>query len=256
MIDIYKLEKKYSSDFTLKIDELHIDDGERVAVIGQNGSGKSTLFRILAGLIKPDSGSFVINADRGATGYQPQEPYCFAGSVEANIRLGAHGEKLEMRERSNGQKLERNRALTAPAFNRLFREVSDGHKNVDELLRQCRLSELAHKKSSQLSGGERQRMCFARMLAGRYSCLLLDEPLSAADIETAAALEKLLVGYCGENNTTLLMSTHLPSQAFAVSTKVLILHNGCVAEYTDTKKALVSPESEFGRKFINQWRLS
>lgn len=220
MIDIFKLEKKYSSDFTLKIDELHIADGERVAVIGQNGSGKSTLLRILAGIIKPDSGDFTINAAKSDIGYQPQEPYCFAGSVTSNVKLG----------------------------------LSAGTE-LDSLLRDCGLYNLRSKRVSALSGGERQRLCLARMLAGKYRCLLLDEPLSAADIETADRLERLIVDYCDENSTTLLMSTHLPSRVSAVSTRVLILRNGSVAEYSDTNKALTCPSSEFGKKFMNQWRI-
>ncbi len=217
MIDIYNLEKKFSSDFTLKIDELHIDDGERVAIIGTNGSGKSTLLRILAGIIKPDRGKFIIPPE---VGYQPQEPYCFTGSVESNIRLGL-----------------------------------DTGTDLDGLIEKCSLASLRGNRASKLSGGEKQRMCFARMLAGKYKCLLLDEPLSATDIETSEKLEKLLLDYCSNNGTTLLISTHLPKQALAVSTKVLILNNGRVAEYSDTASAISCPNSEFGQKFINQWRI-
>ncbi len=218
MIDITNLEKRFSSGFYLKIDGLHIENGERVAVIGNNGSGKSTLFKILSGIVKPDGGSFKINAC-GLTGYQPQAPYCFAGTVEYNIKLG----------QSPGT-------------------------DIEKLLCGCQLSGLRKKKISELSGGERQRMCFARMLAGRYELLILDEPFSCTDIETAETLCSLLVDYCEKNGATLLFSTHLPSQAFAVATKILIMNNGEVAEYSDAS-AVTAPVSEFGRKFISQWRV-
>lgn len=219
MIDILNLEKKLSPDFSIKIGRLHIDDGERVAVIGPNGSGKSTLLKILAGLIKPDSGTVDIGASPEKTGYEPQNPYIFSGSVEYNIKLGVHGKA-----------------------------------DIDSLLSDCELAHLRAKRASTLSGGEKQRMCLARMLAGNYSLLLLDEPLSAADIETSAQLEKLLLTECEKNGTTLLMSTHLPRQALTLATKILIMNHGTVSEYSDSKE-LTNPESEFGKRFIEQWRL-
>lgn len=219
MIKIKNLEKKFSSDFTLKIGELNIESGERVAVIGPNGSGKSTLLRLIAGIIKPDSGEIKISVPENKIGYEPQNPYSFSGTAEDNIKLGIHGEA-----------------------------------DIERILRECRLTELRSNRSSRLSGGERQRMCLARMIAGNYKLLLLDEPLSAADIETSAALEDFLKAECERSGATLLISTHLPSQALNVATKILIMNKGEISEYSDVSQ-LKNPESEFGRKFIEQWRI-
>lgn len=211
--------RKQLSEFTLEVDDLVIEDGERVALIGMNGSGKSTLLKLIAGEWTPDEGRIVCDGAASTIGYQPQSPFCFRGTVEKNILLGA-------------------------------RDGSTG--DLDALLADCGLTELRGKKTSALSGGERQRMCFARMLAGNWPCLLLDEPLSAVDIRTSRSLEDALVRRCNENGTTLLMSTHLPAQAMAVSTKVLLMDGGKVIEYTDTEDFL-HPQSAFGREFIAQW---
>ncbi len=219
MIKITGLEKKLSPDFTLKIGELNIDDGERVAVIGPNGSGKSTLLRLIAGIIKPDSGSIRITAEKTGIGYEPQNAYSFRGTVEKNIRLGMHGDA-----------------------------------DIGAILKGCLLEALKDKRSSELSGGERQRMCFARMLAGDYGVLLLDEPMSAADIETSERLGEYLAGECSKKGTTLLIATHLPSQAMSIATKVLIMNGGRVSEYSDIS-GLKNPESDFGKKFIGQWSI-
>ena len=219
MIKISELEKKLSPDFTLKIGELNIDDGERVAVIGPNGSGKSTLLRLISGIIKPDSGAVCVSADKRKIGYEPQNPYAFRGTAEQNIKLGVHGKA-----------------------------------DVEKILFACRLTELRNNPSQKLSGGEKQRMCFARMLVGNYSLLLLDEPLSAADIETSCCLEKFLVDECERNGTTLLIATHLPSQALNIATKTLIMNNGEISEYSDASD-LKNPKSEFGKNFIGQWRI-
>ena len=219
MISIQNLEKKFSSDFTLKIDGLNINNGERVAIIGPNGSGKSTLLRLIAGIMKPDSGTIGVGTPKNRIGYEPQNAFAFRGTVEDNIRLGLHG-----------------------------------NADIEKILTECQLTELRDKRSRRLSGGERQRMCFARMMAGNYSLLMLDEPLSAADIETSAMLENYLVSECEQNGTTLLMATHLPGQALNIATKILIMNNGEISEYSDVSE-LKNPKSEFGRKFIEQWRL-
>lgn len=243
MLDISSLKKSFKSGFTLDIDDLNIGDGERVALIGENGSGKSTLLRLIAGIIAPDEGAInnvqlspesedpdqKINNTKSATrntqhatrliGYQPQAPYCFRGTARYNIRLGQRGDA-----------------------------------DIDAIIDGCRIKELADKNIRELSGGERQRVCFARMLAGNYGMLLLDEPFSQTDIDMSDYLCDYLVGYCKKNGATLIMSTHTPAQALSVATKILILNNGKVAEYSDVTR-LENPESEFGRKFVAQWRL-
>lgn len=219
MIRVKGLKKRLSDAFLLEVDDLVIEDGERVALIGMNGSGKSTLLKLIAGEWAPDEGEILLTGTAERFGYQPQSPYCFRGTVEKNIRLGMQKD--------------------APEF-------------LDTLLSDCDLQDLRAKKVSALSGGEKQRMCFARMLAGEWPCLLLDEPLSAVDIQTARGLEEVLVERCQKQGSTLLMSTHLPAQAMAVSTKVLLMDGGKVVEYTDTKDFL-SPQSTFGKEFIHQW---
>ena len=218
MIRITGLKKKYGPDFTLEIPSLTVPDGARVALIGPNGAGKSTLLRLIAGILKPDEGEIEISLPKTNVGYQPQTPYAFKGTVAQNVRMAARG------------------------------------RDILPLLEACRLTDLKDKKTSRISGGEKQRMCLARMLAGNDKLLLLDEPLSAADIETGALLEKVLRRHCEENGTTLLFSTHLPKQAFDIATEVLIMHHGQIEESGSIER-LNAPKSEFGRLFLSQWRL-
>ncbi len=219
MIRITNLKKRLSADFTLEIPSLEIAEGERVALIGPNGAGKSTLLRLLAGFISPDEGEIDLGLPVGSAGYEPQQPYVFRGTTEKNLRMGVHGSA-----------------------------------DVPALLRECDLAALGDKRADRLSGGEKQRLCLARMLAGNYRLLLLDEPLSAADIETGERLALLLKRHCEASGATLLMSTHLPQQAASIATKILILYNGKVAEYGDIA-ALRTPESDFGKRFLAQWKL-
>ena len=219
MIRIEKLKKKISADFTLDIPSLTVDDGERVALIGPNGAGKSTLLRLIAGLTKPDEGLIEVSAPTGSVGYEPQSPFIFRGSAEKNVRLS-------------------------------LRDKAD----LDSLFSDCDIANLRKKRADRLSGGEKQRVCLARMLAGNYRVLLLDEPLSAADVETGERLSGVILRYCETAGATLIFSTHLPRQAQQIATKIIILTNGSIAEYGDAG-ALSSPESEFGKRFLAQWAL-
>ncbi len=219
MIQISNLQKTFSSEFTLEIDGITIEDGDRVALIGLNGSGKSTLLRLLAGQLTPDGGTIACDTPKEKTGYQPQSPYLFRGTAEYNVRL----------------------APRAP-------------KDVYPVLRACELEPLANKKMSALSGGERQRVFLARMLAGDYDLLLLDEPLSAADLQTGAALSKTLRDHCEKTNKTLLFSTHLPRQAFDIANKILLLDKGKAVEFGSVAQ-MKTPGSDFGRAFFALWNV-
>lgn len=219
MITLHNVEKRFPTGFCLRIPDLCIADGERVAVIGTNGSGKSTLLRLLAGIITPDAGTVTVTPPGTRVGYQPQNAYAFRGAVTANVRLAA---------------------------------AKDA--DLAAVLKRCRLEEFADKNARLLSGGEKQRMFLARMLAGNFDCLLLDEPFSAADIEMSDVLCGVLTDVCRERGTTLLMATHLPAQALGTATKILLLNDGEVAEYSDAEN-LTHPASDFGKKFVSRWKL-
>ncbi|MBQ2016105.1 MAG: ATP-binding cassette domain-containing protein, partial [Clostridia bacterium] len=81
MIRVEGLRKKLSGEFTLAVDELVIEDGERVALIGMNGSGKSTLLKLIAGEWAPDEGCILCDGSAATIGYQPQSPFCFRGTL-------------------------------------------------------------------------------------------------------------------------------------------------------------------------------
>jgi len=224
MIEISNLRKQYSNDFRLEVDELNINDGERVAIVGPNGSGKSTLLRILAGTIAPDSGGVKIN---GESVFLPQNPYCFQGSVLRNVRIGLNGS-------AKGR---------------------DSREAALEALKRVELEKYSGKKASGLSGGEAQRMTLARMLVKKHECLLLDEPLAAVDIEFCRKLENLLLDFCVGNGCTMLISTHLPVQAVSLSTKIIIMNNGRIEEFGNTLDVIKHPNTKWGKMFLEQWRI-
>jgi len=225
MIDMVNVQKRYGARVALDIPTLTIEAGERLAVIGPNGSGKSTLLRLLAGVIGADegvvrSGAFV----RGEIGYLPQKPYAFDLSVQKNVELALAGE--------------------------------DGRvERAQEALERVGLLHLAKARANRLSGGETQRMALARVLAKPRKLLLLDEPTASADIQAIELIERAILGYVEQTCCTLVFSSHAPSQAMRLSTRVLALDGGRIGEHGETAQVLQSPNQESTKAFLKNWKL-
>ena len=225
MIKLVNVQKRYGARVALDISQLTIEPGERIAVIGPNGSGKSTLIRLLAGVLAPDTGTVQTgNMPRGEIGYLPQQPYAFDLSVQKNVELALAGE-------------------------------ADKAKIAQEALERVGLLHLAKARANRLSGGETQRMALARVLARPRKLLLLDEPTASADIQAIELIERAILEYADQTGCTLVFSSHAPSQAMRLSTRVLALDSGRIGELGETAQVLQSPQEESTRVFLKSWRL-
>ncbi len=222
MVKIRNLKKTYGDRTVLDIESLQVKKGEILAIVGANGSGKSTLLKILAGVMKSDEGETEID---GRMLYLPQQCIPFRKTVKGNIMLCLKGEKAEKERVCN------------------------------ELLQRLALSELKDKKAQNLSGGECQRLCLARVLANESDVLILDEPSSAADIEGAEIIEAAIRNYQKQTGCTVIMTTHSPRQARDMADRIVILHKGKIAEQGSPLELLNNPHSEWGKKFIDSWKI-
>ncbi|MDO4573222.1 MAG: ABC transporter ATP-binding protein [Clostridia bacterium] len=222
MIRVRGLKKRYGGRVVLDIAALDIGAGERVALLGPNGSGKSTLLKLLAGVLRPDEGELSVAAEAC---YLPQTPYAFDCSVRRNVLLALHGLPRAEAE------AEAMRALSLVG-----------------------LETLAEARGNRLSGGETQRMALARVLARPHALLLLDEPTSAADLAAGGAIEAALADYLDARGAALLFSTHAPAQARRLAERVLLLHEGRVAEDGAPEAVLNAPETPEAAAFLKHWR--
>lgn len=222
MIKLKDVKKCYGSRTVLDIPSLEIGKGERLVIIGPNGSGKSTLLKILAGVLKATSGEL---KRQGSLYYLPQQSLPFSMTVRKNILYCIDGTKQEK------------------------------EKICDDLLEKFRLSHIADKNAKKLSGGEAQRLALCRVLAKKGDIILLDEPTSAADIESEEIIESVLLDYVKENGCTLIITTHSPAQARKFAGRIIMLHSGVVAEDGSADELFKNPSTKWGAKFIDSWRI-
>ncbi len=187
---------------------LHIDDGELVSLLGPSGVGKTTILKTIAGLLRPASGSIMINGQR--VDHLPaekrdavlifQKPLLFPFlDVGKNIGFGLKMAKI------NGLAAE---------------------KKIDRIIEITGLEGLKNRKIHQLSGGQQQRVALARGLVLEPSVLLLDEPLSNLDAELRRQMRELIGSVQAATGITMLFVTHDQSEAFAISDRICVLLDG------------------------------
>jgi nitrate/nitrite transport system ATP-binding protein len=186
---------------------LEIEQGEFVAIIGYSGAGKTTLMSLLAGLIKPDSGSIKLHG-------KPMEgPGPDRGMVFQNYSLLPWLTVYE------------NIALAVDqVFPQWTRDQRRDH--IEKQIAMVNLSQARSKVPRELSGGMRQRVSVARALSLRPDILLLDEPLSALDALTRANLQDEINRICQEERKTVILITNNPDEAILLADRVIPLTAG------------------------------
>jgi molybdate transport system ATP-binding protein len=184
---------------------------ETLALVGPSGAGKTTALRAVAGLADPDRGSIRLD---GQAWFESERDLSLppeqrsVGFVFQDYALFPH---LSVR---------RNVAFGARS----------GEAEVDELLERFRIAPLREAKPTTLSGGERQRVALARALARRPGVLLLDEPLSALDAHTRAAIKVELQELLAELSLPTIFITHDFRDAAALADRAAALVDGRVRQ--------------------------
>ena len=209
---INKISKSYGNKKVVRDISISINRGEIVGLLGPNGAGKTTTFYMIVGLVKPDTGSIILDKveiskmpiySRGLQGisYLPQEPSIFRGmNVEDNL--------LSIIEIVEKNKNKQNIIL-------------------ESLLNEFDINHVRKSKSIVLSGGERRRLEIARTLAAKPKFLLLDEPLTGIDpvsIEEIKSIIKTLT----KKNIGVLITDHNVRETLKIVDKVYIVNEGKV----------------------------
>ena len=180
--------------------------GAVTAVIGPNGSGKSTLLNLLAGLLRPISGTLEV---LGSTSGEATDQIAYvlqATNVNETLPISVR-EVVTM-----------GRYATRGLVGRLS---ADDRAAVQSAMDALGIADLARRSLHQLSGGQRQRVFVAQGLAQDHQLLLLDEPLMGLDLVSSAAIERVIIDERTAGRTVVL-TTHDVSQALAADWAVLM----------------------------------
>ena len=207
LLELNSVSKSFSGGCVLKDVTLRIAKGEFVAIVGFSGAGKTTLISLIAGLLKPDTGTVMLDG-RPVNGPGPDRGLVFQNysllpwlTVFENISL---------------------------AVDEVFREwnVAKRREHVERYIEMVHLSPARDKRPAELSGGMRQRVSVARALAMDPQILLLDEPLSALDALTRATLQDEISRIRDETQKTVVLITNDPDEGIYLADRIIPLTAG------------------------------
>lgn len=184
----------------------------RWCLFGESGAGKTSLLRMLAGLEFPDTGVIRFGQEVWFDSEQRIAVPAYKRSIGVVFQDYALFPHLNVQE---------NVAFAARRTDRDW---------LEKLMRLCHLHDLAARSIATLSGGQKQRVAVARALARQPKLLLLDEPLSALDLETRSAIQDSLLAVQRDYGLTMLLVTHDLAEVFKLGQRVLIVEAGRVLQ--------------------------
>ncbi|MBQ3401954.1 MAG: LPS export ABC transporter ATP-binding protein [Synergistaceae bacterium] len=203
------LRKGYSGRLVVGGVSINVNAGEVVGLLGPNGAGKTTSFYMIVGLIRPDSGTVMIDGEeitglpvyaraRKGIGYLPQEASVFRNlTVRENINLVWE---------ETGRK-------------RHAKELTDA------LLEQFKITHIAETKGYALSGGERRRVEIARALTLKPKFILLDEPFSGIDPIAVADIQSMIHELKAQGYG-ILITDHNVRETLSITDRTYLIHDG------------------------------
>lgn len=218
-IQINQVHKHFGSLHALNGVDLAIPQGEFFGLLGPNGAGKSTLINILAGLLKPTSGSVRIMGHDVVDDYQA-----------ARMALGVVPQELVFDPFFNVREMLR---FQAGYFGR-------GRENdawVDEILEGLGLTDKAHTNMRKLSGGMKRRALIAQALAHKPPVIVLDEPTAGVDVELRQMLWAFIKKLNYEGHT-IILTTHYLEEAETLCSRVAMMKQGEIVALDSTANLL------------------
>ena len=233
-IDIEAVAKSYGETEVLSAVDLSIAPGSFVTLLGPSGCGKTTLLRLIAGFIAPSGGRISIDGADMAGIPTQRRPI---GMVFQNLALFPHLNVFE------------NIAYGLQLRKRPKDEIS---RRVAHFIEIVGLSGLGERRISQLSGGQKQRVALARSLVLEPSILLLDEPLSALDLQLRKQLQVALKDIQRKLGTTFVFVTHDQEEATLMSDTIVVMSQGRVQQVATPSTIYAAPANLFVAKFVGE----
>ena len=244
MISLEGVSKNYDTNrgslVSLVTVDLHVDEGEFIALVGPSGCGKSTMLNIMAGLLEPTTGSVSVNG-KPVTGPGPDRGVIFQQyalfpwlTAQKNVEFGLALQKTSKKRRA---------------------EVAMHYLEI------VGLADFAKALPKELSGGMKQRCAIARAYAVNPSILLMDEPFGALDALTRVQMQDNLLHTWEQERRTAVFITHDVDEAVYLASRVIIMspRPGRISEIVDIPLAYPRTEEirlsqEFAQLRAHVWR--
>ncbi len=234
--------KSFGALEVLKGISLEARNHDVISILGSSGSGKSTFLRCLNFLETPTSGKVTVHGDeilvkngKPQNVRQIEKVRARLGMVFQQFNLWTHRTVLE-------------NVMEGPI--QVKRESkAEARDKAESLLKRVGLEERMTMYPSQLSGGQQQRVAIARALAMEPDAILFDEPTSALDPELVGEVLKVMQDLAAEGRTMIVV-THEMGFARDVSSEVVFLHQGLVAEQGPPEQMFTNPQTEVFQRFI------
>ena len=207
VLTVKNLTKKYGNIEVLKNVNMHIQEGEIYGLIGKNGAGKTTLIKTILGLTEITDGEI-----------------CFWEKSGKNNRSEEHTSELQSRFDFQGFYPE----LSAYENLKVFANIRGITKKnaIDEVLEKVGLISQRDKKYKQFSLGMKKRLGLANVIMHEPEFIILDEPTNGLDPIGIADFRKYLMKISKEEQTTIMISSHLLSEVSIMADRIGILNNG------------------------------
>lgn len=261
IIEISHLSKNFGENQILKDINFTVNKGDVVCIIGSSGSGKSTLLRCINLLETPTSGDILYNGNsilnnsisvrktRTKIGMVFQSFNLFDNmNVLKNCMIGQLkvSQKNKRKKRSFKEFFNiKNRIAESKAEKETAKQTSLKY------LKAVGMGRYINAKPSQLSGGQKQRVAIARALCMEPDVLLFDEPTSALDPEMVGEVLETMKSLA-QSGLTMIIVTHEMAFARDVSTKVVFMDKGVIAEEGTPEQIFSNPKEERTREFLSR----
>jgi len=235
LIDLFHIKKQYDIKLLLNDVDFHLNEGERIAIVGQNGCGKSTLMKIALGSEEPTEGKRVVNSTVHIEMLAQQPTFEPTLSVRDAI-LNELSELKTAQERHKALSLQvaedfENRELLAEL--EAISAYLDHHNawnlddKIERILQEFKLKAYEHRLVISLSGGEQRRVALASLVLKKPDVLLLDEPTNHLDVYMVEFLEEILL----KEKFTLLFISHDRHFIDTIATRVVEVENQGLVSY-------------------------
>jgi len=226
---INSLTKQFNNILAVKNISFKINKGTIVGLLGPNGSGKSTTIGMMLGLIKPSSGTVIING-QNIENYRThllEKMNFISPYVELPKKLTVE-ENLEV-------------------YGRLY-GVKNLKDKISDLMKKLNLTEFRKRKTGELSSGQKNRISLAKALVNDPEILLLDEPTASLDPDVGDYIRTYIENFASKKGKTILLASHNMNEVERLCHEVMMMKNGEIID-RGTSNYLIS---KHGRKNLEE----